>query len=117
MKHLPTSLYPAALLLAACVSPCMALLHLGSAATLPAAQANPANGQRIFTQSCASCHDAHSATPKVGIGLQSYYRQHTPRPTDVSVRAIIQQGKGAMPAFTTLSKSQTDDLIAYLRML
>jgi mono/diheme cytochrome c family protein len=48
--------------------------------------------------------------------LKNYY-QHQPRPTDVTVRTIIQQGKGKMPAFATLSKSQLDDLTAYLKVL
>jgi mono/diheme cytochrome c family protein len=32
--------------------------------------------------------------------------------TDATVRTIIQQGKGRMPAFGTLSESQIDDLVA-----
>jgi quinoprotein glucose dehydrogenase len=74
-------------------------------------------GQRIFSQSCASCHDAHGTIVKSGPALKNYYREHQPHPTDASVRAVIRQGKGTMPAFSTLSKSQTDDLIAYLRTL
>jgi mono/diheme cytochrome c family protein len=82
----------------------------------PAAQA-VANGQRIFNQSCATCHDAHGATAKSGPALKSYYRQHNPHPTDAAVRAIILDGKGKMPSFSTLNKSQTDDLVAYLKTL
>jgi hypothetical protein len=33
------------------------------------------------------------------------------------MQSIIQQGKGKMPAFSTLNKSQTDDLIAFLKTL
>jgi mono/diheme cytochrome c family protein len=76
-----------------------------------------ANGKRIFAQFCASCHDAHSTTSRVGIGLQDYYRQHQPHPTDSSVRTIILKGKGAMPGFSILSGSQANDLIEYLRTL
>jgi mono/diheme cytochrome c family protein len=82
----------------------------------PAAQA-VANGQRIFNQSCSACHDTHGTTAKSGPALKSYYRQHSPHPTDDTVRAIILDGKGKMPAFSTLSKSQTDDLVAYLKTL
>ena len=74
------------------------------------------NGRRIFNQSCAACHDTLSTTTKSGPGLKRYYR-HQPRPTDASVRAIIQQGKGRMPAFSILNKSLIDDLIAYLKTL
>lgn len=75
-----------------------------------------ANGKRIFNQSCAACHDTLGTITKSGPGLKNYYRRQ-PRPADVTVRAIIQQGKGKMPAFSTLDKSQTADLVAYLKTL
>jgi mono/diheme cytochrome c family protein len=75
-----------------------------------------ANGKRIFNQSCSACHDTLGATTKSGPELKSYYRRQ-PHPADATVRAIIQQGKGKMPAFSTLGKSQTDDLVAYLKTL
>jgi mono/diheme cytochrome c family protein len=74
------------------------------------------NGQRIFNQYCAACHDTLGTTTKSGLGLKNYYR-HQPRPPDATVRTIIQQGKGKMPAFSTLNKLQTDDLVAYLKTL
>jgi mono/diheme cytochrome c family protein len=74
------------------------------------------NGKHIFNQSCSACHDTLGATIKSGPELKSYYRRQ-PRPNDAAVHAIIQQGKGKMPAFSTLNKSQIDDLVAYLRTL
>ena len=75
-----------------------------------------ANGKRIFNQSCAACHDTLGTTTKPGPELKNYYR-HQPRPTDDTVRSIIQQGKGKMPAFSTLTRLQNDDLVAYLKTL
>jgi mono/diheme cytochrome c family protein len=75
-----------------------------------------ASGKRIFNQSCAACHDTLGATAKSGPELKNYYH-HQPRPSDATVRTIIQQGKGKMPAFSTLRKSQADDLVAYLKTL
>ncbi len=75
-----------------------------------------ANGKRLFSQSCAACHDALGTTTKSGPRLKNYYR-HQPRPADATVRTIIQQGKGKMPAFSTLNKLQADDLVAYLKTL
>ncbi len=75
-----------------------------------------ANGKRIFNQSCATCHDTLGNMTKSGPALKNYYR-HQPRPADAIVRTIIQQGKGRMPAFTTLNKAQVDDLVAYLKTL
>jgi mono/diheme cytochrome c family protein len=75
-----------------------------------------ANGKRTFNQSCTSCHDILGTTTKSGPGLKNYYR-HQPSPADAAVRTIIQQGKGKMPAFSTLNKLQIDDLVAYLKTL
>jgi mono/diheme cytochrome c family protein len=75
-----------------------------------------ASGKRIFNQSCAACHDTLGATVKSGPELKNYYH-HQPRPSDATVRTIIQQGKGKMPPFSTLSKSQADELVAYLKTL
>jgi mono/diheme cytochrome c family protein len=75
-----------------------------------------ANGKRIFIQSCAACHDTLGTTLKSGPELKNYYRRQ-PRPADGTVHTIIQQGKGKMPAFSTLNKSQTDELVAYLKTL
>ena len=75
-----------------------------------------ANGRRIFNQSCAACHDTLGTTAKSGPELKDYDRRQ-PRPADATVRTIIQQGKGRMPAFSTLNKVQIDDLVAYLKTL
>ncbi|ADV83116.1 c-type cytochrome [Terriglobus saanensis] len=74
------------------------------------------NGKRVFNRSCSACHDTSGVTAKSGPELKNYYRRQ-PRPADATVRAIIQQGKGKMPAFNTLSKAQTGDLVAYLKTL
>ncbi len=75
-----------------------------------------ANGKRTFHQSCAACHNTMDTTIKSGPGLKNYYRRQ-PRPADAAVRTIIQQGKGKMPAFSTLNRLQIDDLVAYLKTL
>ena len=75
-----------------------------------------ANGKRIFNQYCAACHNTLGATTKSGPVLRGYYHRQ-PRPSDSVVQRIIQQGKGRMPAFSTLSSSQVDDLVAYLKTL
>jgi mono/diheme cytochrome c family protein len=75
-----------------------------------------ADGKRIFNQSCSACHETLGRTTKSGPGLKDYYRRQ-PRPADATVSSIIQQGKGKMPAFTTLNKMQIDDLVAYIKTL
>lgn len=74
------------------------------------------NGRRIFNQSCAACHDTRGTTAKAGPGLKNYGRQQ-PGQVDATTRAIIRQGKGRMPGFSTLNRLQIDDLVAYLKTL
>jgi mono/diheme cytochrome c family protein len=75
------------------------------------------NGERIFKDSCASCHNAHSSDLLIGVGLKGYYKTHQPPPTDATVRKIIHDGKGTMPAFGNLEDAEIDNLIAYLKTL
>lgn len=75
-----------------------------------------AQGKRVFNQYCAACHDTLGTFAKSGPELKNYYRRR-PYPTDTTLRSIIQQGRGKMPAFSTLNKSQVDQLIAYLKTL
>ena len=74
------------------------------------------DGKHIFNQSCSACHDAIGTTKKSGPSLKGYY-QRRPHPTDSSVLTLIHEGKGKMPAFSTLNKNQTDELLAYLKTL
>ncbi|WP_263354683.1 c-type cytochrome [Acidicapsa acidisoli] len=75
------------------------------------------NGERLFSQSCASCHSAHSSKVLVGPGMKGYYTTHRPRPSDSAVRTIISEGKNTMPGFSSLSEAQIDDLIGYMKTL
>jgi mono/diheme cytochrome c family protein len=75
------------------------------------------NGQRLYAQSCTSCHDAHSTIRKAGPGMMGYFNTRHPRPTDSSVRAIIAKGKGTMPGFSNFTDMQMNELITYLKTL
>jgi mono/diheme cytochrome c family protein len=75
-----------------------------------------AHGKPLFNRSCSGCHDTVGSTTKSGPSLKGYYHR-MPRPSDASVRGIIQNGKGAMPPFSTLDKAKLDDLVQYLRTL
>ena len=75
-----------------------------------------ANGKRIFNQYCSGCHDTLGDTAESAPVLRGYYHRQ-PRPSDPIVQRIIERGKGGMPPFSTLSSSQVDDLVAYLKTL
>ena len=75
------------------------------------------NGERIFKESCASCHNAHSSDLLIGPGLKGYYKTHQSPPTNATIRKIIHDGKGTMPGFGNLDDTEINDLIAYLKTL
>jgi len=74
-----------------------------------------AHGRQTFAQYCSSCHSVHHSTSLAGPSLKSYYSTHEPRLADASVRDVISNGKGKMPAFHNLSAIQINELIAYLK--
>jgi glucose dehydrogenase len=69
------------------------------------------HGANLYQDKCATCHGDHrEGKPPVfpaltGVGQRLSAEQ---------VRARIRQGKGAMPAFTTLSDQDVNGLVAYL---
>lgn len=74
-------------------------------------------GERLFVQSCAACHEAHSKERLVGPGFKGYYTTSTPGARDETVRDIVAHGRGSMPAFSTLSHTEIDELVSYIRTL
>jgi len=76
-----------------------------------------AAGEKIFAQSCASCHEVNSRQQLVGPGLKSYYTEYHPSPVDAAVRKLIIGGKGTMPGFSNFTDTELADLIAYLKTL
>ncbi len=90
----------------------------------PAAKA----GKKIFDQNCTLCHIANETTTKIGPGLKGVLKNKTlpysHRPATVAnVQEQIEKGNPQgqpmpMPPFATkLSKTQMNDLIAYLKTL
>lgn len=85
-------------------------------------------GQKLFIENCDVCHNATQTTTKVGPGLKGLFKNkqmpysHKPV-TEENVRTQIEKGNPAatpmpMPAFGgKLSKTDIDNLIAYLKTL
>jgi mono/diheme cytochrome c family protein len=90
-----------------------------SVAEVPRFTVSPhaAAGKKLFSQSCASCHEADSRNQFVGPGLKGYYAGHHPWPNDAAVHELIVRGKGAMPGFSSFTDTELADLIAYLKTL
>lgn len=82
---------------------------------------DPAKGKEVFDQ-CAVCHSATTDEKKVGPSLKGLFKKakmtNGQKPTDASVLAIINKGKGTMPAYEDiLTKEEKDHLLAYLKTL
>jgi mono/diheme cytochrome c family protein len=99
-------------------------LPIVSATPVAASQSSPAAvgngdaaaGQAVLTRLCNSCHPNANA----GIGPALYGPQFADRyPDDAAIAAVIRQGKGGMPAFSTSQLSDQDlaDVVAYMRGL
>jgi cytochrome c len=87
----------------------------------PAAEGDAKKGQEVFEQ-CSVCHNHDSDEKKMGPALKGLFKkekmQNGKKPTDESVRAIINQGGNGMPAYEELlSAEERDHLLAYLKTL
>jgi cytochrome c2 len=84
-------------------------------------KASPAKGKEVFEQ-CAVCHSATTDQKKMGPSLKGLYKKpklaNGQAPSDASILAMINKGKGSMPAFAdVLSNDEKTDLLAYLKTL
>ncbi|MCS7041487.1 MAG: cytochrome c [Bryobacteraceae bacterium] len=82
---------------------------------------DPAKGKEVFDQ-CAVCHSATTDEKKVGPSLKGLFKKakmtNGQKPTEANVLAIINKGKGTMPAYEDiLTKEEKDHLLAYLKTL
>lgn len=79
-------------------------------------------GRHVFDANCARCHEPYSSHALHGPSLKNVYKkQYLPSGTpanDDRITDLIVHGKAKMPAFgNTLSDSQIDALLAYLKTL
>jgi len=84
--------------------------------------AQQASGRHIYQQSCAPCHDAHSAPGENGPSLKHLFQKEflpSGLPTNERfVRQTVVSGRNMMPAAGSgLTPQQLDDLLAYLHTL
>lgn len=93
-------------------------------AAFPAAaqqKGDPAKGKEVYDQ-CAVCHSATTDEKKMGPSLKGLFKKakltNGQKPTEANVRALIDKGKGTMPAFgDVLTAEEKDHLLAYLKTL
>ena len=88
----------------------------------PSSQWTPqeARGAAVYQQHCARCHRPNDTHSLNGPGLQAITKVNAmpsgAPPTDERLTAVIERGRGMMPA-TSLTEDQMQDLLAYLKTL
>src|ERR1700722_3752132 len=80
-----------------------------------AAQTPADTGRQAFVGRCASCHGSDGNGGELGPGIAT----RVPSRTDQELTTLLRQGlpSAGMPAFSSLSSTETADLIRYLRTL
>jgi len=95
----------------------VAVYFVPSAAAADTLSGRAKQGQTIFQERCASCHNKQpgDTSPFGPPNLNGIFRGPSHLTTKQAVD-IIENGKSPMPAFGgVLTRSDVDDLIAYLR--
>lgn len=96
-------------------------LTLLASSALAQKKGDETKGKEVFEQ-CGVCHAADTDEKKMGPALKGLYKKtklaNGQKPTDAAILAIINKGKGAMPAFAdVLSADEKADVLAYLKTL
>lgn len=102
---------------------CLSLILFAGSRIFAAPPAgDAAKGKTIFDDNCAVCHNADSDEKKMGPGLKGLFKKdkltNGKKPTEATIKAVINAGGNGMPAFADmLSDEEKDNLIAYLKTL
>jgi cytochrome c2 len=100
----------------------LGLVVMGAGSLMAAdKKGDPAKGKEVFEQ-CGVCHSATTDQKKMGPSLKGLYKKpklaNGQVPSDTSILAMVNKGKGAMPSFAdVLSPEEKTDLLAYLKTL
>jgi cytochrome c2 len=94
---------------------------LASGAAMAQKKGDAEKGKEVFEQ-CGVCHSADTDEKKMGPSLKGLFKKakmtNGQKPTDASVLAVVNKGKGTMPAFAdVLSDEEKTNLLAYLKTL
>jgi mono/diheme cytochrome c family protein len=95
------------------------LIHSSQAQSSPASKNSAAAkaGQQLFVQKCFQCHSVNEGEVRFGPSLYHVMKgSHAKSATDI--RGYLKNGKGKMPPIgATLTKEETDSILAYLHSL
>ena len=94
------------------------LMALGVAS----AWAGAAEGKAVYEQKCRACHGADgSGNPTMAKMLKAEIpalsSAEVQAMSDADLKTVVTQGKGKMKPVTSVTGSQVDDVVAYVRTL
>jgi cytochrome c len=100
----------------------MAVVLMGARIFAAPPAGDAAKGKAVFEDNCAVCHNADSDEKKQGPGLKGLYKKEKlkngKKPSDATIKAIINAGGGGMPPYSDmLSDEERDNVLAYLKTL
>ncbi len=94
----------------------MLVLSLSTASAQDSNSGHAAAGEHLFKQNCAACHSLKPEEKVVGPSLHAELKGAHPKKTPDEVKAIIVNGKNAMPPVgAAFNPQDLNDLLAYLR--
>jgi cytochrome c len=100
----------------------IALSAVGFLMTAQAFAADAAKGKENFESNCSVCHNADSTERKMGPGLKDLFKHdklaNGKAVNEGNVTSMINEGGNGMPPFADLlTKSEKEDIVAYLKSL
>jgi mono/diheme cytochrome c family protein len=100
---------------------CAVALLAASSLTAQAKKGDVAKGKESF-EMCAGCHAVEGEEKKMGPSLAGLYKKdkmkNGKKPTDATVKAVIDQGGNGMPAYADmLTDEEKANILAYLHTL
>ena len=100
----------------------IALCAVGFLTAAHAFGADAAKGKSSFGDNCSVCHDAESTERKMGPGLKGLFQHQKlangKAVNEANVTGMMNEGGNGMPGFADLlTKSEKEDIVAYLKSL
>jgi len=99
--------------------PVMSRLNTGGKPLGPVyARADIEAGRVVYQDNCAACHGADArGNPDMKVTMPKLDIRAAAAGSPDTLKQVIHNGKGAMPAFTTLSEEQVRQVLAFLKSL
>jgi cytochrome c6 len=94
-------------------------LALGIAVCLAASPLMAADGAALYKARCAGCHGPDGTGSAIGkrLGVHDFHSAEVKKMSDAEMEKVIENGKGKMPPYKSLSPEEVKALVAHIREL